>query len=361
MPQNNRPVRKIIHVDMDAFFASVEQRDHPELKGKPVAVGGSSRRGVVAAASYEARQFGVFSAMSSVIAQQKCPHLIFVPPRFEVYKSVSREIHEVFRLYTNLIEPLSLDEAYLDVTTNKSKLSSATEIALEIKKGIKQKTGLTASAGVSVNKFLAKIASDMDKPDGLYVINPGQVQAFIDQLDIKKFFGVGKVTAARMHELGIYKGRDLKQWSREELVRQFGKSGSYYYDVARGRDHRPVKAERSRKSLGAEKTFENNLTQREDLLERIEVIAREVIKRMQSADVRARTVTVKIKFADFKQITRSLSVTDPVTEFTQLYALASQLLEETFESGMEIRLLGITLSNLVGQDERHIPQLDLDL
>lgn len=355
------PVRKIIHIDMDAFFASVEQRDNPALRGQPIAVGGSSRRGVVAAASYEAREFGVYSAMSSVIARQKCPQLIFVPPRFDVYKSVSQDIHQVFKQYTDLIEPLSLDEAYLDVTQNKKGLSSATEIARQIKKGIKQETELTASAGVSVNKFLAKIASDYDKPDGLFVIKPAQVQAFIERLKIEKFFGVGKVTANKMHDLGIYQGADLTKWTREELIHQFGKVGHYYFDVARGADHRPVQPHRARKSLGAESTFEQNLIRLDDLTESLKDIAQEVALRLHRADSRGRTITIKIKFADFRQITRSFSASEAMFNYETIYAVASQLLTKAFKPGMEVRLLGITLSNLDKGHSSSVSQLDLKL
>ncbi|MCK5700612.1 MAG: DNA polymerase IV, partial [Cyclobacteriaceae bacterium] len=252
-------MRKIIHIDMDAFFASIEQRDNPDLLGKPVAVGGAGKRGVVAAASYEARKFGVFSAMPASIALRKCPELIFTKPRFDVYKEVSNQIRQIFLEYTDLVEPLSLDEAYLDVTENKKGLGSATIIAREIKSKINSTTHLIASAGVSINKFLAKVASDQDKPDGLYVIKPNQAESFVDGLAIEKFFGIGKVTAKKMHELGINTGADLKQISIEELVRRFGKVGRYYFDIARAIDKRLVNPNRIRKSLGAERTFEDDL------------------------------------------------------------------------------------------------------
>ena len=340
-------MRKIIHIDMDAFFASVEQRDDPQLAGKPVAVGGSARRGVVAAASYEARAFGVHSAMPSVTALRKCPQLIFVPPRFDVYKSVSQQIHQVFSRYTDLIEPLSLDEAYLDVTQNKQGIASATEIARLIKQEIKQLTGLTASAGVSINKFLAKVASDIQKPDGLFVIKPHQAQAFIDQLPIEKFFGVGRVTARKMKALGIFNGATLKQWSREALLEQFGKSGDYFFQVAHGKDERPVQSSRIRKSLGAERTFSEDLTSLDAMEQQLKNIAQEVAARLVKAAKQGRTVTLKIKFADFNQITRSQSLPEAVYDAETLYQVARQLLHNAFNEKFQVRLLGITLSKLL--------------
>ena len=331
---------------MDAFFASVEQRDNPELIGKPVAVGGSRKRGVVAAASYEARRFGVYSAMPSVTAQRKCPDLIFVKPRFDVYKSVSQQIHTIFKQYTDLIEPLSLDEAYLDVTQNKKGLTSATDVAAQIKQQVKQVTGLTASAGVSINKFLAKIASDYQKPDGLFVITPNRAQQFIDQLPIEKFFGVGKVTATKMKSLGIRNGWELKQWSREDLLAQFGKSGDYFYDVANGQDKRPVVAHRERKSIGAENTFIEDISVLQDLHSSLETIAQEVARRMTNQQSAGRTITLKIKFADFTQITRSHSLLTPVNDERSILSTARYLLNTAFVDGMKIRLLGITVSNL---------------
>ncbi|MBC8211113.1 MAG: DNA polymerase IV [Gammaproteobacteria bacterium] len=339
-------MRKIIHIDMDAFFASVEQRDHPELIGKPVAVGGSRKRGVVAAASYEARKFGVYSAMPSVTARKKCPELIFVKPRFDVYKSVSRQIHGIFQQYTDLIEPLSLDEAYLDVSENKKGLPTATDVASEIKQAIHRSTGLTASAGVSINKFLAKIASDYDKPDGLFVITPNRAQQFIDRLPIEKFFGVGKVTASKMKSLGIRNGAELKQWSLEELVSLFGKSGHYFFDVANGQDNRPVVAHRERKSIGAETTFIEDQTSLDRLIESLQGIAQEVTRRVSSQQSAGRTVTLKIKFANFTQITRSHSMLTPVNDYQSIFSTAHYLLNEAFGEGMSVRLLGITLSNL---------------
>ncbi len=353
-------MRKIIHIDMDAFFASVEQRDNPDLIGKPVAVGGSKKRGVVAAASYEARKFGVYSAMPSVTAKKKCPDLIFVPPRFEVYKEVSQQIRSVFQQHTDLIEPLSLDEAYLDVTENKKGLSTATDVASEIKKEIKQLTHLTASAGVSMNKFLAKIASDYDKPDGLFVITPNRAQQFIDQLPIDKFYGVGKVTAAKMKSLGIRNGSELKQWSQQELVNKFGKAGHYFFDVANGQDNRPVSSHRERKSIGAETTFSEDINSLDRLNESLYSIAEEVSRRVLKQDTSGRTVTVKIKFSNFTQITRSFSLSTPVNDFESILSTSKYLLQEAFEEGMSVRLLGITLSNLDNKQET-VFQLTLGL
>lgn len=353
-------MRKIIHIDMDAFFASVEQRDNPELMGKPVAVGGSRKRGVVAAASYEARQFGVFSAMPSVTAKKKCPELIIVPPRFDVYKAVSQEIRAIFQQHTDLIEPLSLDEAYLDVTANKQGLAMATDVALSIKKEIKKQTGLTASAGVSINKFLAKIASDYDKPDGLFVIPPQRAQQFIDELAIEKFFGIGKVTAAKMRGLGIHTGAELKRWSKPELVKKFGKSGHYFFEVANGEDNRPVVAHRQRKSIGAERTFSDDQHTPKALNESLLTIAREVARRMQKQGAAGRTITLKIKFADFTQITRSHSLQTPESDLETIITTAQHLLRQVFRDGMSIRLLGITLSNLDKRD-KSVTQLTLGL
>ena len=352
-------MRKIIHIDMDAFFASVEQRDNPALLGKPVAVGGSGTRGVVAAASYEAREFGVYSAMSSKIAQAKCPHLIFVKPRFDVYKTVSLVIRSIFRDYTDLIEPLSLDEAYLDVTTNKKGMASATQIAREIKDRIKMQTNLTASAGISVNKFLAKIASDVNKPDGLYVIPPSRVQSFIDSLTVDKFFGVGKITEKKMKLMGIHTGLDLKNKPELELVENFGKVGRYFFNIAHGIDDRPVVPDRERKSLGAEHTFAEDFNDRQLLLKKISVLAAEVDKRLQKSGKPGKTLTVKIKFADFTQITRSRTETYPIHGFDTINRIAGEIFAATFKEGMEIRLLGITISNFV-QEEDPEEQLTLD-
>ncbi len=340
-------MRKIIHIDMDAFFASVEQRDNPELRGRPVAVGGSRRRGVVAAASYEARRFGVRSAMPSVTARRKCPELVFVPPRFDAYKAVSRQIHAIFRRYTDVIEPLSLDEAYLDVTENKPGIERATEIAERIRAEIRAETGLTASAGVSYNKFLAKIASDMNKPDGLFVIPPQRAQGFIDRLPIERFHGVGKATARRMKALGIHNGAELRRCPLDLLLRHFGKAGQYFHAVARGEDQRPVRVERPRKSLGAESTFEQDLGELEALQQRLADIAAEVAARLQRQGLCGRTVTLKIRFADFSQITRAETLPRPVATRAELEAVGQRLMQNHFQPGMRIRLLGLTLSKLM--------------
>ena len=344
-------VKKIIHIDMDAFYASVEQRDNPALKGKPVAVGGSSRRGVVAAASYEARRFGVYSAMPSVTAARKCPDLIFVKPRFDQYKKVSLEIRKIFNEYTDLVEPLSLDEAYLDVTSNKKNIPSATMIAREIKQKIRQQTGLTASAGISVNKFLAKTASDLDKPDGLSVILPNEAEAFVEKLPVHKFHGIGKVTAKKMNGLGIYTGRDLKKWSEADLVKRFGKMGAYYHKIAFGQDDREVNPNRVRKSISSEDTFEEDLTRPEEMMEAITHIARNVHSWMQKNQVYGKTLTIKIKFSDFKIITRSKTSPNPITDFDTMIRMAGELLSTVDTSNVSVRLLGVGLSNLIRPEE----------
>jgi DNA polymerase-4 len=338
-------VRKIIHVDMDAFYASVEQRDNPALRGKPLAVGGSRERGVVAAASYEARRFGVRSAMSSRKAYQLCPSILFVKPRFEVYKAVSRQIREIFHQYTDLVEPLSLDEAYLDVTDNKPQLASARQIAERIKEQIKAETGLTASAGVSVNKFIAKIASDLQKPDGLTVVAPKQAEAFVAALPVDKFYGVGKVTAQKMHGLGIHTGADLKEWPEPELARLFGKAGYFYFKIARGIDLRPVDPDRIRKSIGAETTFDRDITEPDHIRGEIESIAQEVIGRMEKSSSFGRTLTLKVKYSDFTQITRSRTVPYLINGLTLMTAIAGQLTEEV-DWTKPVRLLGLTVSSL---------------
>jgi len=344
---------------MDAFYASVEQRDNPELRGKPVAVGGSGERGVVAAASYEARKFGVRSALSSKVAKRKCPGLIFVSPRFDVYKKISDQIRELFFEYTDLVEPLSLDEAYLDVTYAKKGKPSATLIAREIKTRIKEETGLTASAGVSYNKFLAKVASGMDKPDGLYVVTPGEADKFIETLEIKKFFGIGKVTARKMNEMGIWFGRDLKKVGRFELVRLFGKAGNYYYEIARGIDNRPVESSRERKSIGAENTFSEDLYLEDDLKNEIINICETLWRRIERSGKKGKTVTLKIKFADFKQLTRSKTLTEFIISKGQLLNEGLKLLKKEQPLPKGVRLLGLTLSNF--PEEREGPvQLTID-
>ena len=353
-------VTKIIHVDMDAFYASVEQRDNPGLRGKPVAVGGSSKRGVVAAASYEARQFGVHSAMPSAIAAQKCPDLIFVKPRFDQYKLVSLEIRDIFYEYTDIVEPLSLDEAYLDVTSNKKEIPSATIIAREIKSKIKNKTGLTASAGISINKFLAKTASDLEKPDGLSVILPHQAEKFVEKLPIHKFHGIGKVTAKKMNRFGIYHGADLKKWSVFDLVKRFGKMGEYYHKIAFGQDDRKVNPNRIRKSISSEDTFEQDLTHIEDMKEAIQKIAKNVYQWMDKNQIFGKTLTIKIKFADFKQITRSKTSSYLITDFTSMIEIVNELLSAVDTENIRVRLLGVAVSNLNHNNTNDSHQLTLD-
>jgi DNA polymerase-4 len=340
-------VRKIIHIDMDAFYASVEQRDHPEYRGKPIAVGGTpqGRGGVVATASYEARRFGVRSAMSSKVAARLCQDLIFVFPRFDVYKQVSQQIRAIFQRYTDLIEPLSLDEAYLDVTTDKQNIGSAIEIARLIKHSIQQELQLTASAGVSVNKFAAKVASDMHKPNGLTFIGPSRLTAFMEQLAVEKFFGVGKVTAAKMKHMGLHTGADLKRLSEAELITHFGKPGKFFYKIVRGIDDREVKPDRETKSVGAEDTFAFDLTQREEMYHELEKIAQTVQSRLTRHHLKGRTVTLKIKFHDFKQITRSQTLAEGTDDLEIIESTVKRLLDESFTPGQQIRLLGISLSN----------------
>src|SRR5882762_7372769 len=338
--------RKIIHIDMDAFYASVEQRDNPELRGKPVAVGGSLARGVVAAASYEARKFGVRSAMPSITAKRQCPDLIFVKPRFEAYKAVSLQIREVFAEYTPIIEPLSLDEAYLDVTVNLKGIVSATRIAEEIRARIRGETELTASAGVSYNKFLAKLASDHRKPDGLFVITPAMGPEFVETLPVRKFHGVGPATAAKMGRLGIKTGLDLRAQTLAFLQQHFGKAGSYYYWVARGVDERPVRADRIRKSVGAENTFPADLFTYEAARDALREIVEKVWSYCERSGIHGRTVTLKVKFANFQQITRSRTGQMQITTRSELEQLGDALLEPLFPVTRGIRLLGISLSSL---------------
>ena len=330
---------------MDAFYASVEQLDNPELRDKPIAVGGSEERGVVAAASYEARKFGVRSAMSSIIAKRNCPDLIFVKPRFERYKQISNQIRTIFLEYTDLVEPLSLDEAYLDVTENKKGNPSATLIAREIREKIKIKTGLNASAGISINKFVAKIASDVNKPNGQKTVNPEEVEEFLEKLEIRKFYGVGKVTAEKMYRLGIFNGFDLKQKSEEFLTEHFGKSGSYYYNAVRGIHLSEVKPDRIRKSLGAERTFDQNISSEIFMLERLENIAEEIERRLKKSKVAGKTVTLKIKYSDFTQHTRSKTIPYFISSKELILDISKELL---FQEKMKesVRLLGISLSNL---------------
>ncbi len=361
MDAEQAPLRKIIHVDMDAFYASVEQRDNPELRGKPVAVGGVRERGVVAAASYEARKFGIHSAMPSVTARRRCAELVFVKPRFEVYRAVSRQIREIFARYTALIEPLSLDEAYLDVTENLAGMASATEVAQAIKGAIKAETGLTASAGVSYNKFLAKMASGEKKPDGLFVITPRMGAAYVASLPVGKFHGIGPATAARMNGLGIRTGADLAALELAFLQRHFGKSGPYYYWLARGIDERPVRVDRIRKSLGAEVTFFENLTRFEPAREALLPIVAKVWRHCETGNLRARTVTLKVKYADFEIITRRRSEAAAIADEATLARLAIELLGALFPIPKEIRLLGVTVSSFEGQTKREPPAGQLPL
>ena len=342
--------RKIIHIDMDAFYASVEQRDTPKLKGKPVIVGGEPQsRGVVAACSYEARQFGIHSAMACATAYKRCPHAVFIRARFDVYKSVSRQIQEIFFDYTDLVEPLSLDEAFLDVTKNKKDIPSATQIAQQIRKQIHQKTnGLTASAGVSFNKFLAKVASDINKPNGITVITPDQAPRFIDQLAIRKFFGVGKVTEEHMLNLGIKTGADLKRFSYDNLVHYFGKAGSYYYHAAHGRDDRPVQPDRERKSYGKETTFETDIDDTNQMLDILEGIADRVLEGLRREDHRGLTLTLKVKYHDFQSVTRSVTFPEPISDIDRVMDNVKILLRNTEAGKKKVRLLGISVSNFLG-------------
>lgn len=352
-------IRKIIHIDMDAFFASIEQRDFPELRGKPVAVGRPEARGVVAAASYEARKYGVRSALPSVTALRKCPHLIFVPPRFHVYKQVSNQIMEIFLEYSLLVEPLSIDEAFLDVTENLKNNPSATLIAKEIKRRIWETTGLTASAGVSYNKFLAKIASDQRKPNGLFVIEPKHAEEFIAKLPIKKFYGVGEKTAERMHRLGIYTGADLKQWTLNGLVSQFGKAGHFFYLIARGVDERPVEPDRERKSVGIENTFDKDLTNPIELKDELEVLVNGLWRRIERFGKYGRTVTLKIKYTDFETHTKSRTLLMQVTRINLLRMVAAELYSQA-ETEKAIRLMGLSITNFDDVKGPEAIQLTID-
>jgi DNA polymerase-4 len=339
------PIRKIIHIDMDAFYASVEQMDNPELRGKPIAVGGSEKRGVVSAASYEARKFGVRSAMAGSLAAKLCKDLIFVKVRFDRYIEISKKIRAIFYEYTDLVEPLSLDEAYLDVTENKKGNPSATLIAKEIRERIFNEVGLTASAGISINKFIAKVASDYNKPNGQKTVNPEDVIPFLEQLDIRKFYGVGKVTAEKMYQLGIFTGKDLKEKSIDYLDSHFGKSGRYYYYVVRGIHNSEVKPNRIRKSLAAERTFGENLSSEIFMLEKLEQIAKEVSNRLIKSKVSGKTITLKIKYSDFTLQTRSKTLPYFISDKSLILETAKELLFQE-KLNNSVRLLGISMSNL---------------
>lgn len=347
------PNRKIIHVDMDAFYASVEQMDNPELRGKPIAVGGSENRGVVAAASYEARKFGVRSAISGVQAKRNCPELIFVRPRFDRYKEISSKIHKIFQEYTDLVEPLSLDEAYLDVTRNKKGNLSATLLAQEIRQRIFDEVGLTASAGISVNKFVAKIASDYNKPNGQKTVNPDEVISFLEELPIRKFHGVGKVTTEKMYQLGIFTGVELKSKSLEFLEKHFGKSGNFYYNVVRGIHNSEVKSNRITKSVAAEHTFDVNLSSEIYMLEQLETIAIALERRLKKYNVAGKTITLKIKYSDFTQQTRSKTLPYFISDKVLIIEVVKELLyQERMKDS--VRLLGISVSNLNTEEKKFV-------
>lgn len=354
-------IRKIIHIDMDAFFASVEQRDNPQYRGKPIAVGHSGTRGVVMTASYEARKFGVRSAMSSKYALKLCPNLIFVASHFDVYKNASKKMKEIFLRYTDLIEPISIDEAFLDVTENKLNISSATIIAKKIKQNIKDELNLTATAGVSINKFLAKVASGLNKPDGLNVIKPGETEKFIDQLPIKKIPGIGKVTGEKFENLGVKLGKDLKKLELQFLLNKFGKQGKYFYNVVRCFDNNPIKTNRIRKSIGAELTFSEDIDDIGAMLLKLEKIAVIVENRMNKISTYGKTLTLKVKYFDFKQITRSKTLKEEVKTKDELFEISKKLFFSHDVEKRPIRLLGIYLSNLTGKKEKpKILQMDFD-
>jgi DNA polymerase IV len=349
----NNSNRKIIHIDMDAFYASVEQMDNPELRGKPIAVGGSENRGVVAAASYEARKFGVRSAISGVLAKKNCPELIFVKPRFDRYKEISKKIHKIFHDYTDLVEPLSLDEAYLDVTHNKKGNPSATLLAQEIRLRILNEVGLTASAGISINKFVAKIASDYNKPNGQKTVNPEEVISFLEELPIRKFYGVGKVTTEKMYQLGIFTGLELKSKSLDFLSTHFGKSGAFYYHVVRGIHNSEVKPNRITKSVAAEHTFDTNLSSEIFMLEQLENIATNLERRLKKHNIAGKTVTLKIKYSDFTQQTRSKTVPYFIADKGLIFENVKELLyQERMKDS--VRLLGISLSNLNTEQKKTV-------
>ena len=347
------PIRKIIHIDMDAFFASVEQLDFPEFRGKPLAVGGE-HRGVVAAASYEARKFGVHSALSSKIAKQRCPELIFVYPRFHRYKEISKQILSIFYEYTDFVEPMSLDEAYLDVTENKKGIHSATQIAKEIRKRIFDETGLTASAGISINKFLAKVASDYNKPNGQKTIMPDEVLAFLENLPIEKFYGVGKVTANKMYNKGIFFGKDLKAKTLPELEKDFGKSAKYYFNVVRGVHNSKVVSHRERKSIAVERTFFEDIEQEKKIMEKLFVLSQELEKRIKNTESQGKTITLKIKYKDFSQFTRSKTLSFFPKKQSEILEVSKKLWDER-PFVKPVRLLGLSLSNFSAETEEKKP------
>ncbi|MBW2656683.1 MAG: DNA polymerase IV [Deltaproteobacteria bacterium] len=351
-----QPIRKIIHIDMDAFYASVEQRDRPELKGKPVIVGGDPQsRGVVAACSYEARKFGIHSAMASSTAYRLCPDAVFIRSRFDVYRAVSSQIREIFCEYTDLVEPLSLDEAFLDVTENYKGMPSATLIAREIKRKVYDRTGgLTSSAGVSFNKFLAKVASDINKPDGITVITPEMADEFMNKLPIRKFFGVGKVTEEKMFSFGIKTGADLKKFKKEKLIQLFGKSGSYFYDIAHGLDDRPVEPNRIRKSIGKETTFSEDINDTDQMIEVLEDIAAKLENSLIKKDAKGRTITLKMKYFDFQSITRSITIDEPADSASVIMKYVRPLLSKTEAGEKKVRLLGISISNFDDQETNSV-------
>lgn len=352
-------MRKIIHIDMDSFFASIEQRDYPEFAGKPLAVGNQGPRSVVAAASYEARKYGVHSAMPMSVALRKCPYLIVAPHRFEVYRKVSASIRDIFHEYTDLVEPLSLDEAYLDVTNPKKGPPSASLIAMEIKKEVRERENLIASAGVSYNKFLAKIASDMDKPDGFYLIKPEDADRFLEGLEIKRFFGVGEKTEEKMHRLNIFYGGDLKTFARDQLIRHFGKTGNYFYEVVRGIDERPVVPFRESKSIGAERTYEKDLFDMQNVEERLTEVMDIMWNRCQGKRKFGKTVTLKLRFSDFRTITRSRTQKEPYS-FHQIIPVLKDMLPVSLIRKHGVRLLGVTMSNFPIEERKSTKQIEID-
>ena len=335
---------------MDAFFASVEQLDNPELRGKPVAVGGSGARSVVAAASYEARKFGVRSAMPSVIAKRICPNLIFVGHNFTRYTEISSTVFKILSEYSDLLEPLSIDEAFIDVTNDKKGIGSATIIARKIRSEIKTVTGLTASAGISYNKFLAKTASDINKPDGQFVIEPKDALNFIDKLVVEQFYGIGKVTALKMHKLGIHTGLELRQWGVDALIRNFGKAGIFFYDISRGIDDRPVNPVHERKSVGTELTYAKDLSTQFEIIAELYKLELDLMERLKHAETTGRTITLKIKFTDFRQITRSRTIQNYIEDFSMLHREVTKIRKSLNTEGVKIRLIGLTVSNLISED-----------